>query len=459
MEVDEKNDISPNSLPSNPLDVSDSVTATHRPSTPKSTSSRVRLYPVGSSGPFVVYFRPKAGTNSKSLNIIQISKDLTSRFKTITEISKIRFNKLRVIVNDVEQANNIVSSEFFTREYHVYIPARDVEIDGVITDSSLSVECIILNGFGCFKNTSIPSVKILDCKQLSSVSFVEGKKIYSPSNSFRVTFAGSALPSHVSIQNVRIPVRLFIPRVMNCINCKQLGHTAAYCSNKARCGKCGENHSDDSCSKCTEICFYCKGSFHELTTCSMYKQRWEKVKRSLKERSMRSYAKILEQSTNDSFISPNSFNLLLTDVSDSDDPLEGPSFTNVGESRKRKHRSSPKVPSKGPKLSRNANFIGSKPKTTVLNSQNTPPDIGNLNSLHEFPALSGTSKKPSIPQFNQTNSGLLNFSDIMNWIFETFCIPDPLKHFITSLFPLITSFLKQLTVQWPLIASFICFDG
>ncbi|XP_055549966.1 uncharacterized protein LOC129732771 [Wyeomyia smithii] len=248
MEVDEKN-------------LADPVSITPKPPDPFSTvssiPSRVKLYPDGSTGSFVVYFRPKIGPKSKPLNIIQISKDLESHFKSIIEISKVRPNKLRVVVKDLTQANKIATSEFFTREYHVYVPARDVEIDGVVTDSSLSSEFLLEDGVGYFKNTSIPTVKILDCQQLRSVFFVEGKKIYSPSDSFRVTFAGSALPSHISIHIVLVPVRLYIPRVMNCTNCKQLGHTSAYCCNKSRCGKCGGNHLDDSCNQENNSCYYC----------------------------------------------------------------------------------------------------------------------------------------------------------------------------------------------------------
>ncbi|XP_055527735.1 uncharacterized protein LOC129720297 [Wyeomyia smithii] len=58
-------------------------------------------------------------------------------------------------------------------------------------------------------NKTCPEVKVLDCKQLRSASIIGGKTVYTPSDSFRVTFAGSALPSHVSIHRVRLPVRLY----------------------------------------------------------------------------------------------------------------------------------------------------------------------------------------------------------------------------------------------------------
>ena len=450
MEVDEKN-------------LADPVSITPKPPDPFSTvssiPSRVKLYPDGSTGSFVVYFRPKIGPKSKPLNIIQISKDLESHFKSIIEISKVRPNKLRVVVKDLTQANKIATSEFFTREYHVYVPARDVEIDGVVTDSSLSSEFLLKDGVGYFKNTSIPTVKILDCQQLRSVSFVEGKKIYSPSDSFRVTFAGSALPSHISIHNVLVPVRLYIPRVMNCTNCKQLGHTSAYCCNKSRCGKCGGNHLDDSCNQENNSCYYCGETKHELSNCSLFIQHKIKMKRSLKDRAKRSYSDLLKQSETNSLISSNIYDLLSSDETDCDVPLAGPSFSNPGWSRKRKNLSSPKLPNKGPKISLNRNGNVPKSNHDTEKSNQTSSRILNLKSTQEFPPLSPKNCDSSFtPSNNQTKSGILKFSHVINWILESLNIPDPFSKFIHSLLPVFKTFLKQLTSQWPLISTLISFD-
>lgn len=456
MEVDSLPPIPPSSNPP------DKKNHSRNPDSSHPVPPRVRLYPDGSSGPLVVYFRPKAVPKAKSLNIIQISKDLTSHYKGVIEISKVRPNKLRVVVNDLKQANDIASSELFTREYRVYVPARDVEIDGVVTDPSLTVEHLLESGVGCFKNTSLPEVKILDCKQLRSVSLVGGVKTYTPSDSFRVTFAGSALPSHVSIHRVRVPVRLYVPRVMNCLNCKQLGHTAAYCCNKARCGKCGENHADDSCSDDTEKCVYCGETQHELPTCSVYKQRRDKIKRSLKERSKRSYADILQKTVATSLTTSNPFDLLPSDETDSDDPLEGPSFACPGDSRKRKSHSSSRLPRKGPKLSQSGMTNTTKPKSAAANPKQTPPGLEKLKSQKEFPALPGTPKIPAVPftpSDNQSKSGLIKFSDIVDWIFEAFNIPDPLKNLLAAFLPTVRTLLKQFAAQWPLLAAIVSFDG
>lgn len=57
---------------------------------------RLKAYPLGSSGPYVVFFRPKG----KRLNTNQICKDLTKRFSSVTSIDMVGTSKLRVTVSD-----------------------------------------------------------------------------------------------------------------------------------------------------------------------------------------------------------------------------------------------------------------------------------------------------------------------------------------------------------------------
>ena len=223
-------------------------------------SSRQEVYRVGSVGPFVIFFR----TKYKPLQVLDISQDLGDRYKSVTVIQKVRKDILRVVVGSLKEANEIACCELFTKKFHVYVPSRNVEIDGVVTEPSLEREHFIRHEVGRFKDPRLYDVKILDCRPMHSARLVEGETKYSATGSFRVTFAGSALPNHVVVDRVRLPVRLFVPRVMNCLNCKQLGHTATHCSNKARCGKCGEHHRDEACDKSTETCIYCGQTPHEL---------------------------------------------------------------------------------------------------------------------------------------------------------------------------------------------------
>ena len=98
-----------------------------------------------------------------------------------------------------------------------------------------------------------------------------------------------------------------------------------------------------------------------------------------------------------------------------------------------------------------------KQKSAVENPKQTPPGMAKLNSSKEFPALPGTSKNPTVPSFSskiQPESGLLKFSDIVDWLFENF-----LKSLLLAFLPTVKTFLKQLTAKWPLLAAIVSFDG
>lgn len=181
---------------------------------PLTVSPRLKAYPPDFGGPYVVFFRPKG----KRLNISQISKDLEKRYSSVTTIDMVGSGKLRVTVGDRKQANEIVASELFTLEYKVYIPSAAVEVSGVVTEGSMTIE-ELKQGSGRFKNVSLPPVEILECKQMYSVSQEGDKRVYKTSDSFCVTFTGSALPDYVVIGKLRLPVRLYVPKVMNCVNC------------------------------------------------------------------------------------------------------------------------------------------------------------------------------------------------------------------------------------------------
>ncbi|XP_058449263.1 cytochrome P450 4C1-like [Malaya genurostris] len=118
---------------------------------------------------------------------IVFKHDLTLKlpFDVMVQVTKrnvVKYRKLRVVVTDLKQANDIASNEIFTREYRVYVPSRMVEIDGVVREESLTVEDLMKDGIGRFKNVDLQPVKILECKQLHSKSAQDGK--YYPSDSF-----------------------------------------------------------------------------------------------------------------------------------------------------------------------------------------------------------------------------------------------------------------------------------
>ena len=461
------------------------ITAT--PSSNQNRPPRPRLYQDTSTGPWVVYFRPKP--NGKRLNAIAIARDLQNGFPSVSNIQKVRPDKMRAVVGNLKEANAIVRSEKFTIEYRVYIPARDVECDGKITEEGLTAAELLQTGVGRFKDPGLPSVRILDAFQLAGVSGQgEGKK-YTPSNTWRITFAGTALPDYVSIGVLRLPVKLFVPRVMNCQKCWQLGHTAAFCQNKARCNKCGELHSSAVCTVKEDVqkCLYCGNSPHlKLSDCPKYKLRSEKIKNSLKASSKKSYKDILMNSLPSDH--GNRFNLLSVDDPDSDESeecFEGTSTAPLIPRPRKRKMSSRDVVRKNPEILKNPKNKGLNP----LKTKQSPP--GQKADPLEYPPLEspnpqGTHQsKPSVSNDTQnsakpskgqsvanqpasgSNTGLplpsddgkFKLSDLLDLLLNLFGLDDHWKKLVNMFLPLICSALKRIASSCPLIAEIISFDA
>ena len=458
-----------------------------------SPPTRVRAYPNNFAGPFYVYFRSKG----KPLNVLQISRDLRRLFSAVTLVEKVG-NILRVSVGNAKQANEIARSELFLREWNVYVPSRNVEIVGVVSEESLTVSELSASE-GIFKNSSLPSVKILECRQLSSVSLQDGKKVYSPSGSFRVTFEGSVLPNYVAIGCLRLPVRLFVPRVWACQNCQQLGHSTSYCRNKARCTKCGGEHAVGACTVDTQLCVYCKQAPHALSSCPEYKERSDKLKRSLKDRSKRSYAEMVKK------IMPsdeNIFAILPEELVDDATERNGVHCQSRDFKRNPEVSGASKntVPSSKKIVNSPIGSSGRKPKPTSPGCD--------FNYSLEFPVLPGTQKMPGVPLRNENHpsvsrqtqlpsdtrvqpedasktqfsssglpppsapglpyanasgmrfcSGLIPFSELVDTILAAFNASESVKALVKVFIPSVKPFVQQLAANWPILNMIVSFDG
>ncbi|EDS29729.1 conserved hypothetical protein [Culex quinquefasciatus] len=131
-------------------------------SEPGHPTPRVRKYHDHPGGQWVVFFRPK----SKPLNVMRIAADLEKHYSGVTEVTKLHRNKLRVALNNAKEANGIVCDPKFCVEYRVWIPARSVEIDGVVSEDHLTVQQV-LKGVGLFKRKNLPTVQVIEYQERS----------------------------------------------------------------------------------------------------------------------------------------------------------------------------------------------------------------------------------------------------------------------------------------------------
>lgn len=90
------------------------------------------------------------------------------------------------------------------------------------------------------------------------------------SESVKINFAGTELPSHVLLGHVRHSVAVFKDRPIQCKNCSGFGHRAIACKRPPGCSRCGECHVTTGkekvdCSDRPAKCLNCNGS-HEATS-------------------------------------------------------------------------------------------------------------------------------------------------------------------------------------------------
>ncbi|XP_062700857.1 uncharacterized protein LOC115268329 isoform X2 [Aedes albopictus] len=447
-------------------------------SPPKDIIARTRFYQPSSPGPWVVYFRRKC----KPLNVLSISRELARKYPG-TVIHQVKQSKLRVTAPSYKAANEIVQHELFSCEYALYINAREVEVEGKILDETLTCDDI-KTGVGRFNNRSIADVSILDCKPLQKASMEGDKKVYSPSGSFRVTFPGSVLPEFVVIDNAFYTVRLFRPKVFNCTNCKQFGHSASFCDNKPRCGKCNQAHLDESCTQEAEKCSYCGKELHELQKCPAYKKRIQNESRSIIERSKKTYAEMVKSFNTPANMSEsavpveNPYQELSSDDQDDCETDEGGSFSEVHASGKRKSPSSPglrrKVFLKSSLISLTTTKGGGgnlkTPKKQVSDGavpccskdlEPPPPTVkytskrntrqGGKKKATKAPRTSAKSIKPK--------RGLFTFRALVDRLYDALGLSDSFRGILDIFLQAVEEYLRNLTQSWPLLASIISFDG
>jgi hypothetical protein len=255
-----------------------------------SSTNRKRQYPENFKGPYTVFIR-ESGT---SIRHLEISRYLHGKYKSITSLNKVGRSKLRVMLGDIGEANQVPHDEKL-KIYRVYIPAKSVEVDGVIhlpdgTDASTLIKV----GSGKFRASALSRLKILDAFRFSRAIMVDGKKTVRQAAYMRVTFPGLVLPDYVDLDGLLIPVAICRAKVMICDRCLKYGHTDKYCSNKQRCAKCGESHTEKECRTDSFKCPNCGANHTRVAECSVLREIKSVRDRKTKTRLGLSYAQAVK---------------------------------------------------------------------------------------------------------------------------------------------------------------------
>ncbi|XP_055714822.1 uncharacterized protein LOC129808940 [Phlebotomus papatasi] len=168
------------------------------------SSPRIRVYHKNAKGPYFVYIRQRVG--GQAIHSVIVSKLLTRKYKSIVALKVVVKEKMRVEFTDLNEANKLPFDNDFAKDYHVYIQASCVEIQGVIPFSiHEDLKDIKESAVGRIKAKMTESIDIVEVKRLHKYvkTNVEEKAV--PINFVRITFAGHILPEIVEINKLLIP--------------------------------------------------------------------------------------------------------------------------------------------------------------------------------------------------------------------------------------------------------------
>lgn len=409
---------------------------------------RIRYYPESAKGPFEVFIRQK----DKPINVLLVSAELYKNFKSVKDVRKVNFSKLRIIFASRDEANNVAHNELLSRLYRVYVPSEQVEIDGVVHQADLDVKDIVNAGFGRFNDPRVPIVSVLECNQLKELHIENGERIYRSSHAYRVSFAGTILPDYLEINKVLIPIRLYSPKPMICTKCSRTGHTDKMCANKPRCPKCGQSHLETDCTVTENRCLLCNEGVHvNRRDCSIYKQRVKSAKARIMQKSKISYAKVIELSSSCMFDDKNPYSSL-SELSDNEEEIAHCSRTEAPKRRKG-------LPNKGFKKAKIVPYTTNATQSPSIvenrnNSQkNIPPGFSYRNS--DFPSL--VSENSDQPKKNHSNK--FTITQLIQTLSEALKLDPIWSDLLLKLCPLLNNIFAKLFESWPILGMFLSIDG
>lgn len=107
-------------------------------------------------------------------------------------------------------------------------------------------------------------------------------------NSLFLTFAGSTLPEHIYLANVRSPIQPTTPRPLQCYRCGRFNHIRVTCRHDTRCERCAGNHDEADCPEDQPKCANCHQD-HKFS--SPRCPQWQAEKRILMEAEAKNISK------------------------------------------------------------------------------------------------------------------------------------------------------------------------
>ncbi|XP_050497442.1 uncharacterized protein LOC126878649 [Diabrotica virgifera virgifera] len=206
-------------------------------------------------GPFLIMIESDKG-KAGNIHPMDIGKVFHTMGTTgIKEISRKGMNRIGVIFNTSKQANMVLNStEILEKGFLAYIPQKMLTSRGIIRDVSINISMEnIVNDSKLQKNVKIISARRLNRRVLDS----SGTVTYIPTGTVQLLFDVRTPPKEIIIYSNLVTVDPYIPPVQQCFKCLRFGHSQRQCRGKARCPKCSDEHTVQSCTVSVPKCLYC----------------------------------------------------------------------------------------------------------------------------------------------------------------------------------------------------------
>lgn len=197
----------------------------------------------------------------KQIALARILK--TEKIMNITNVKYLNPYKVLLRFSSEEDAEKLIQCKYFMNQGYRCQKTYEVNMSyGVIRDIETELtETDILENLSS-------DIQILNVKRLQRFDLIEN--LWKNSESVRLCFKGSLLPTYILTHNTRIKVTPYVFPVSQCTKCWKFGHTKRVCpSRKIICPKCTGPH--ENCESTTYRCPNCSGKHMALAkSCPLY---------------------------------------------------------------------------------------------------------------------------------------------------------------------------------------------
>lgn len=248
-----------------------------------------RLYPENDTKQQFQVFIESTNNTEKIGNKspIYLNHIFSTNIKGIRSMQRVNANKIAVIFNQHNNANNFLLDTCFLEKYNLkaYIPAKEIEITGIIRHVPTNIS-----------NTALYSKLSSKFDIISIRRFT--KKVGAervPLQTVSITFLSNILPDYVQYDLFSYRVFTYIPPLLQCFKCFKFNHSAKICNSKQKCSICAGDHLYKDCdNQNTFNCINCGGPHLAISReCPL------KIKKMLEKKNKISYADVSKTLIND----------------------------------------------------------------------------------------------------------------------------------------------------------------